>query len=41
VGGEYAMSIAVAGLTAGRHSLEIKAYGETEVDSRLHYFTVS
>ncbi len=41
VGGEYAMSIAVAGLTAGRHSLEIRAYGETEIDSRLHYFTVS
>lgn len=41
VGGEYAMSIAVAGLTTGRHSLEIREYGETEIDSRLLYFTVS
>lgn len=40
VGGEYAMSIAVAGLTAGRHSLEIREYGQTELESRLLYFTV-
>lgn len=41
VGGEYAMSIAVAGLTTGRHALEIREYGETETESRLRYFTVS
>jgi hypothetical protein len=39
-GGEYAMSIAVAGLTTGQHSLEIREYGETELDSRVLYFTV-
>ncbi len=41
VGGEYAMSITLAGLTAGRHALEIREYGLTDVESRLLYFTVS
>jgi hypothetical protein len=41
VGGEYAMSIALAGLTAGRHALEIREYGLTNVESRLLYLTVS